>query len=156
MPNMVFSFAPFSHNTDTAGQERFWTEPSCHFLGKDIIIVGYDVTERESLKNCDRWIALAREQSDDRAIFVAVGNKIDLKEERKVEKEEAVKFFEERGIPADHYFETSAKTGEGVNALFIGALSLWLKRIEEKNVNTEFYAQLPTPDNPPQKNCIIA
>jgi len=40
--------------------------------------------------------------------------------------------------------------------LFFGALRFWLKQIEEKNVNAEQHAQLPTPDNPPQKNCIIA
>ena len=43
---------------------------------------------------------------------ILVGNKVDLVDDRKVDKEAAEQFAEEYGI---HYFETSALEGTGVN-----------------------------------------
>ena len=77
-----------SHNTDTAGAERFRTITHAYYRGALIIIIAYDVTGRSSFASCDRWIEEVKEHCNDQAIVVAVGNKIDLKEKRKVEKED--------------------------------------------------------------------
>jgi len=68
-----------------------------------IIVVGYDVTSGRSLKLC--------------------GNKIDLP--RIVVREEALSFFEGYDVPASHYFETSVKTGDGVDDFLVETLRLW-------------------------------
>ena len=47
--------------------------------------------------------------------FVLIGNKIDLVDERVVSKKEGLALAEELGAS---YFETSAKTGENLNAAF--------------------------------------
>ena len=74
----------------------------------------------------------------------------------KLKKEEAVKFFEEQGIPSDHYFETSAKTGEGINELFYTAVKFWLRQHEEvREKLSESFHQSLTPLLP-KDNCIIA
>lgn len=46
---------------------------------------------------------------------ILVGNKVDLKENRKVEFNEAIKFAQEQGI---NYLETSALTGENITEVF--------------------------------------
>ena len=78
--------------------------------------MGFDVTNRDSLEVCDRWIKELRERSPD-SMIVAVGNKIDLVDLRDVGTDEARDHFETMN-PSVPYFETSAKTGEGVNELF--------------------------------------
>ena len=49
------------------------------------------------------------------AIFVLVGNKIDLEEKRTVDKKEAEDYATEKGFL---FYEVSAKTGEQVQELF--------------------------------------
>lgn len=78
--------------------------------------MGFDVTRRETLHGCDRRIKELRKINPG-CVIVAVGNKIDLADSREVSAEEARAHFE-TVHPSVPYFETSAKTGEGVNELF--------------------------------------
>ncbi len=91
--------------------------------GAGIVIVGYDVTCKKTLGVCAKRIDYVKNCLRDGFVLVAVGNKIDLP--RKVSREEAISFFEEHGIPSSHYFETSAKSGEGVEELFVNAVRIW-------------------------------
>ena len=91
--------------------------------GAAIIVVGYDVTSKHTLDECECRIEDVRPYIDDHCLIVAVGNKIDLS--REVDREEAISFFEKCGIPSSHYFETSAATGEGVEEFLEGTLRLW-------------------------------
>lgn len=56
-----------------------------------------------------------KENRGDDATIVVIGNKLDLGEERKVEKDTAVEKFRDMGIK---YYEMSAKTGENVEKMF--------------------------------------
>ena len=96
-----------------------------YYRGSGIVIVGFDVTNYESYESCKRWIDSMRDFSPTIPVIVAVGNKIDLADSRRVKTEEASKFFSEFYPPVP-YFETSAKTGAGVNELFDSAVQLWL------------------------------
>ena len=102
--------------TDTAGQERFRALTPMYYRGAQVVIVGFDVTDRNSFDTCDSWIKEVRERSQD-SVIVAVGNKIDLVDSREVGTGGARDHFEAMN-PSVPYFETSAKTGEGVNELF--------------------------------------
>ena len=102
--------------TDTAGQERYHSLAPMYYRGAQAAIVGFDVTYLDSLEVCDNWIKELRESRPD-CLVVAVGNKIDLVDSRIISTEQARDHFETMN-PSVPYFETSAKTGEGVNELF--------------------------------------
>ena len=48
-----------------------------------------------------------------------MGNKLDLVNERKILKEEALKFAEDNGL---FYYECSAKTGENISDIFVDVM----------------------------------
>ena len=88
--------------------------------------MGFDVTRRETLHGCDRRIKELRKINPG-CVIVAVGNKIDLADSREVSAEEARAHFE-TVHPSVPYFETSAKTGEGVNELFEAVTRMIVER----------------------------
>ena len=113
--------------TDTAGYQRYWSMLPMYMRFAAVVVVGYDVTRRESLDDCriliNDYVWKLQQHCEQRCLIVAVGNKIDLP--REVSREEAVAFFEKCGVPASHYFETSVKTGEGVEKFVVNTLRLW-------------------------------
>ena len=113
-------------NTDIAGQERFWALVPMYYQGAQAAIVGFDVTDGCTVETCDHWIKELRTNRPD-CVVVAVGNKIDLVESRKVSTEDARAHFETMN-PSVPYFETSAKTGEGVNELFESLTRMIIER----------------------------
>ena len=118
-------------NTDTAGPERFRNFISSFYIrGAQAIIVGFDVTNQDTMNTCDFWISKIKEQEGLDCVVVAVGNKVDLVDEREVSTKEARTHFE-RMDPPIPYFETSAKTGEGVNELFESVARMVLSRFNE-------------------------
>ena len=66
---------------------------------------------------CKDWVQRVTDMGDIDCAVVAVGNKADLADAREVSTEEARAHFEAMNLPLP-YFETSAKTGEGVDELF--------------------------------------
>ena len=111
-----------------------------------IVVAGYDVTAKESLYTC-KTVAEGVMEREKRCLVVVVGNKIDLP--RVVSREEAISFFEGCGVPSDHYFETSAKTGEGVEKFLEGTLRLWYEA--NKDHLNDFIAE-PVPGNSTSKS----
>ena len=111
--------------SDLAGQERYRSMSPLYYRGSQIALVGFAVNDRESFDTCDGWISELMSSTD--CVIVAVGNKIDVdRKDWKVSSEEAREHFcsTTASIP---YFETSAKTGEGVNEAFEGAVRAWIE-----------------------------
>ena len=88
-----------------------------YYRNAHAIVVGFDVTQRSTLETCDYWIKELRQKGEPQRAIIAVGNKIDLADRREVSTEEARAHFEAMRPPIP-YFETSAKTGEGVDEVF--------------------------------------
>ena len=103
---------------DTAGQERFKALTASFFRNADGVVLAYDVTNSESFDNLKFWINSIKTNLFEKNIFIPIiiiGNKIDLEDMRDISKDIANKFAKENNFK---YFETSAKTGEGVDEAF--------------------------------------
>lgn len=105
---------------DTAGQERFRTISSTYYRGAHGIIVVYDVTNRVSFDNVQRWLSEIDKYARENVNKLLVGNKADAAEgadsSRQVPMEDGKKFAEGKDIP---FLETSAKTGTFVDTAFL-------------------------------------
>ena len=100
---------------DTAGQERYKSLTQNYFKNAEGVLLTYDITNSESFDNLKEWISSIKKNMEGKDIFIPViiiGNKIDMEESRETSKEDAEKFAKENNYK---YFETSAKTGEGVD-----------------------------------------
>ena len=97
---------------DTAGQDKFRAITRNYYKGASGIILIFDVTNVKSYENIKKWINEIKEEISEKVAIVLIGNKIDNVQERKITKEQGDKLASEIGVK---FFETSAKTGEGIN-----------------------------------------
>ena len=100
---------------DTAGHDRYRTIAKNYYKGSHGILLLYDVTKTNSFENIREWIRDIREEVYEKAIIFLIGNKIDKKEDRKIQTEQGAKLAEEFNLP---FFEASAKSGENVDEIF--------------------------------------
>ena len=100
---------------DTAGQERFRSLTQNYFRNAEGVLLTFDLTSNESFDNLKEWINSIKKNMESQNIYiplVIIGNKLDMEELREIKKEDAEKFANENNYK---YFETSAKTGEGID-----------------------------------------
>lgn len=100
-----------------------------YYRNAQAALVVYDITKPTSLVKAKHWVAELQRQASPGIVIALVGNKLDLDEPapeggddegdasgaRKVPTEEAKAYAEEEGLL---FFETSAKTGQGVEDVF--------------------------------------
>ena len=87
-----------------------------YYRGAQCAVVVYDITNYGSLEKAKSWITELQRQADPDIIIAVCGNKSDLAERRAVTSDQVQKMFEgEEGLL---FVETSAKSGDGVQALF--------------------------------------
>ena len=104
---------------DTAGQEKFRSLIPMYTRDANIILLVYDITNKESFENLSLWLKDLTNININEVIVCIVGNKIDLNEKREVSNEEGQKYAQEH----DFIFqEVSAKTGDGFSELFYKSL----------------------------------
>ena len=100
---------------DTAGQERFRSAALKALIGCQGIVLIFRVTEKKSFLNIENWYNDVQENFDNPSVVI-FGNMIDKdKEEWEVTSEEAKEVAKKLNLP---YFETSAKTKQGINEGF--------------------------------------
>ncbi|KAJ3429275.1 ras and ef-hand domain-containing protein [Anaeramoeba flamelloides] len=100
---------------DTAGQERFRCLLPSYIRNSSLAVLVFDVTNQQSFENLDFWLQTVKEIRGEDVIIFYIGNKTDLKEQRKISTEDLKKKAEEKGFI---YFETSAKSGFNIKQLF--------------------------------------
>lgn len=99
------------------GQEEFRTITSSYYRGAKGMIIVFDVSDRSSFEHVSKWLTDLDSFKDTGAV-VLVGNKIDVEEEdRVVSYDEAEEWAQDHQL---HYYETSCKSGEGVEDMFVG------------------------------------
>jgi small GTP-binding protein len=95
-----------------------------YYRNAQAAVVVYDVTKAASLDKAKSWVKELQRQANPNIVIALAGNKLDLAASaRAVPTEEAEAYAAESGLL---FFETSAKTGEGVVEVFtdIGGLIL--------------------------------
>jgi small GTP-binding protein len=100
---------------DTAGQDQYRNVVPMYFRGAAVALVVFDLTRRATFANVREWVELL-ERHVGACRVALVGNKADLPE-RALSADEAEAL--RRDIGADCYFETSAVTGQNVEAVLI-------------------------------------
>lgn len=100
---------------DTAGQERFRALAPNYYRGAQGALIVYDITDRKSFDKVVSWIKELNDQADKNIVIVVAGNKCDMERERQIKKSDALEFCRTRNI---RHFDTSAKTGAGVEEIF--------------------------------------
>ena len=101
---------------DTAGQERFRGLAKNYFRGANGFILVYDITEKKTFEKLKGWMNDAKEKIVNDYKMIVVGNKKDCNNMRKVDFSLLEDFGKKNNVP---YMEVSAKTGEGIDNLFI-------------------------------------
>lgn len=134
---------------DTAGQERFRSVTRSYYRGSIGCLLVYDITSRDSYNNLISWLGDARSLGKPDITVCVVGNKIDRESEREVTLLEASRFCQENELL---FIETSAFSGEGVEALFLKTTSCILKKIadgviSDSSLNANVHDQCPLIEN---------
>jgi len=100
---------------DTAGQERFRTITTSYYRSSDAILLIFDVSEKQTFKNCEAWLEDVRLYAKDKVDILLLGNKADLVSKRVVDYKTAKEFADKHGML---YMETSAKQNVNVDKAF--------------------------------------
>ena len=119
---------------DTSGEEKFRSITRNFYRNADGLLVVFDLTCKESFNHVKNWINQAKEHKND-IKTILVGNKLDLEDEREVDKETALKFAEKNNLK---YLETSAKNGKNINNSFKEMIALILNDKTEQEIKKEF------------------
>ena len=101
---------------DTAGQERYYSLIPMYYRGANAALVVYDITSAESFEHAKRWIEDLKTEKPDNFMKVLIGNKVDLSEAAVITEEMGKQYAEQEGLL---FYQTSAKTGEGIKDLFL-------------------------------------
>jgi len=100
---------------DIAGQPQFYMLHRPYFNGADAMILVFDITRSSTFSNVNEWFNTAKKYGLGGLPRILIGNKIDLKEERKIILPMAEHLSEKLNAP---YFETSALSGKNVKTIF--------------------------------------
>ena len=109
--NKKYSFKIY----DTAGQERYKSISLNYIKLGDGFLLVFAVDNRETFDKLEEWVQNIYDSvSIEEKVIFLVGNKIDSPN-RVITREEAETYAKNKNFP---YYETSAKTGDGVEKLF--------------------------------------
>jgi small GTP-binding protein len=101
---------------DTAGDERFRSMTPLYYRGASFALIVFAINDEESFSEIDIWRDSLLTSLTTPISILLVGNKADLEKERTVGQSTGVQKAEEINA---HYVETSAKTGTGIDELFV-------------------------------------
>lgn len=101
---------------DTAGQERFRSLIPSYIRDSNVAVVCYDITNKKSFNNLDKWIQEVQLERGNEVIVVIVGNKSDLNNKRQVTSEELE--MKAKLLGCNIYLETSTKANHNIKLLF--------------------------------------
>jgi len=101
---------------DTAGQERFHALAPIYYRDSNAAVLVFDITDLTSFKKVQHWIEELRKIVGRDIVLIIAANKSDLEAKRQVSEHEVASYADSVGAKV---LATSAKSGSGVNALFL-------------------------------------
>lgn len=124
---------------DTCGQEIYKSLISNFYRNSSLAVLLYAINNKESFEHAENWLADLKSQANPDVRIFLVGNKCDLEEERKIQKEDGIKFKDSQKL--DLFMETSAKTGHNARNVLVEAAKVlykdYLKYKEEYKNNPD-------------------
>ena len=106
---------------DTTGEEVYQSLISNFIQELSLVILVYSIDNEDTFKHLNNWVKEIRKKNSDIKIIL-VGNKSDLEENRKISKEDGLKFQYDNKIEV--FFESSAKDGNNAKNIFLEALKI--------------------------------
>ena len=116
---------------DSSGQERFRSITQSFFRNAEGILYIFDLTEKKTFEGVKQWL-IDSESYNLNIKKILVGNKVDLVEKRKVEKEIIDNFVKKIQLK---YYEMSAKDGTNIDNVFRELAEMILSGFSEKDLN---------------------
>lgn len=130
---------------DTAGQENYRCLLPLYVRGAQVGIIVFDLSNPVSYEHIEEWIKTFRQQNE--CTIIIVGNKNDLT--KKVDIEKVYSELSEKGIT---FYQTSAKTGDGIDLLFHGIASV-VDKEEGKNIQKTVFTPESVENNNKSNLC---
>ena len=109
---------------DTAGQERYKSIASAYYKGAKGAMIVYDVTNKTSFNNVDKWYFEIKEKASKNINLMLIGNKTDLN--KVISSEDAVNKAKSLNIPI---METSANNSSYVKEAFFDLIKEMYKSV---------------------------
>ncbi|CAD8096388.1 unnamed protein product [Paramecium sonneborni] len=116
---------------DTSGNEKFRAQVLAEFKNAQAVILVYDITDYQSFQNIQTLQKEVTRQNPNINYWIVVGNKLDMKEQRKVHIEEGKKFASTIGA---RFIECSAEQPSNINLIFLTIQQWTLINIQPKYV----------------------
>ena len=118
---------------DTAGQERYKAITAAYYKGAKGAIIVYDVTNKISYDNVDKWCNELRIKGSKNISIIMIGNKTDLKENIIINSEMSKEKGNLLHVPV---METSALNASNVKeAFYLLIKEMYLSFINKDNIN---------------------
>ena len=137
---------------DTAGQERYKSLIPAYLRGASLIFIIYDIMKESGLNDVQNWINFIKTHIQiNQTKVLLVGNKIDG--ERKITTEKGAELAKKENF---FFFETSAKTNEGILEMFYSGISLLDFFDDIRNVNKDLTDELITENEGDRSKIVIS
>jgi len=117
---------------DTAGQERYKSITSAYYRGSRGALLVYDITRIETFNDIENWMTEVKEKVEGSLKILIIGNKTDLKDERKMSIETALNKARKLNVPL---METSALDSTNIKKAFESLLREMYKEFKKEKAN---------------------
>lgn len=138
---------------DTAGHEKFRSIVPSYFRGANIILLVFDLTNRNSFEKLEKWMAdIHKHLPEKKYNLILVGNKCDKISDFQIKKSEIEDFTSKYNID---YVEVSAKASRNIENAFNSAIYDTIKSeiIEEcSRYHSDLYI-IPGHENKSNQKC---
>ena len=116
---------------DTAGQENYRSITRSYYKNTACCFIVFDITNKESFDNVSKWIDDLHIIKPNPIIATLIGNKYDMKKNRKVTYTDAITLAIKNDM---EYYETSAINKKNIEEIFFNNCEKIMEKIIKENL----------------------